>query len=909
MRNDYAMKKLGIQCLILLTAITCLSFVIQDDPLKKILTQLEKYRSEYFQEKVHLHLDKPYYALGDNIWFKAYVVGAEDHRLSALSRFLYVELINDKDSIKQSVKLPLSGGLAWGDFTLSDSLREGNYRIRAYTTWMRNFGEEYFYDRTISIGNSISNTILTTAEYTFSSLGNNQKVQAEITYTNLEGEPLANKEVNYNVQLNFRNVVKGKGITDSRGKLKLNFVNNQPFILKSGNINTTIKLNEKVTISKIIPVKATSSNVDLQFFPESGNLVNGLRSKVAFKAVGSDGLGVKVSGFVTDQNNNRLAEIKSEHAGMGSFALQPQEGETYSAVVRFEDHTEKSYKLPKPLNEGYLLSVNNLDTGSLVIRVAVSPLLKTTGELKLIASSNGAVYYASKSALDKNVFTATVDKKRFPTGILHLTLFSARNEPVAERLVFINHATPLSIQINSQKAVSARRDKVKLSLEAKEGKGLPVHGSFSMTVINESKVPFDEDNEVSILSNLLLTSDLKGYIEQPNYYFNNTDQIKSGQLDLLMLTQGWRRFTWKNILSNTFPAITFAPERTIQVSGTVTSKNGKPVAGGKVTLLSASGDVFLRDTLTNQEGRFAFKDLFFNDSTKFVIQARNQKDRKNVQIELDQIPPQLVTKNKNMADIETNVNQSLIAYLINSRKQYQELQRYGLVSSSILLAEVKIVEKKPLVKNSANLNGPGQADNILTAKDLEYATDLPSFLQGRVAGIVIRNGIAYSMRSMNSSFSGPVPMQLIIDGMYVSPDFLGSINPRDVESIEILKSASNSAIYGLRGGGGVLLINTKRGERNMSYTSYAPGIVSFKPRGLYISREFYSPNYDDPLINSKIADLRTTIFWQPNIITDSSGKAMVEYFNSDGTGDYTVIVEGITLQGEIGRSIYHYKVQ
>ena len=901
------MKKLAITGIVILFAAIAFSFIKQAEPLKKILTQIEKYRTNYVQEKVHLHLDKPYYAIGDDIWFKAYVVTAESHRLSNVSRILYVDLINDKDSIKQSLRLPVNAGLAWGDFKLADTLREGNYRIRAYTTWMRNFGEEYFFDKTISIGNSISNTILTNAEYNFSKVGNNHRIEADIRYSNLKGEPLANKEVNYNIQLNFRNITKGKAFTDSDGHVKIAFVNNQPFILKSGKILTTIKIDNDNIIAKSIPVKATSADVDLQFFPESGNLINGIRSKVAFKAVGADGLGVDVSGRILDQNGNMLASMKSEHAGMGFFDLVPKDGEAYNALIKFTDGSEKSYLLPKALPVGYVLSVDNLDSANLAIKVTVSPTLQSGGELKLVAQSNGVVHYASKAALDKSVFNAKVEKIRFPSGVLQLTLFSPQDEPVAERLVFIDHAKPLSIEVTLDKPESKKRQKTKLILNARGANGNATQGSFSLSVIDESKVAINEINETTIHSNLLLTSELKGYIEQPNYYFDNSDEMKTRQLDILMLTQGWRRFIWKNILSNVFPSMLYQPEKTIKVSGTVTANNGKRIVGGKVTLFSASGDVFLMDTVTNSEGRFNFTDLFYDDSTKFVVQAWNANGRKNVQIELDGIPPQLVTKNKNIADLETNVNRSLITYLINSRNQYEEFKKYGLASPSILLSEVKIVKAKPLVKNSSNLNGAGHADNIISEKDLEYATNLPTYLQGRVAGIIIRNGMAYSSRSMNS-FTGPVPMQLIIDGMYVAPDLLGSINPRDVESIEVLKSISNTAIYGLKGGAGVLVINTKRGERNMTYGSYAAGIISFKPKGLYRSREFYSPNYDDPKLNSKMADLRSTIYWRPNIVTDSTGRATVEYFNADGTGSYAVIVEGINVEGDLGRTIYRYDV-
>jgi TonB-dependent SusC/RagA subfamily outer membrane receptor len=902
------MKKLILIGLLLFAAVG-IGFIVQDDPLKPLTAPLEKFRKDYIQEKVHVHFDKPYYAIGDNIWFKAYVVEAENHQLSDLSRILYVDLINDKDSIKQSLRLPLIEGLAWGDFTLADTLREGNYRIRAYTTWMRNFGEEYFFDKTISIGNSISNTVFTKTAYKYSLIGTNQKVDADILYSDLQGEPLANKEVNYNIQLNFRNISKGKGITDNQGHLLISFINNQPFLLKSGKIHTSIKLNEKRSVSKTVLVNATSDAVDVQFFPESGNLVYGIRSKVAFKAVGASGLGMPVTGYVTDQDNERVAELKTEHAGLGVFAMRPEEGRTYKAMIRFEDGSEKIFELPKPVANGYVIAVNSTDSAKFTIKVAVSPSLQESGELKLIAQANGVIQYAAKSPLDKSVFTATLDKKRFPTGILQLTLFSPSNTPVAERLVFINNPAPVSIEISPDKPDTKTRGKVKLTLNTRSADGQQTNGSFSMAVIDESNVPFDEVNEITILSNLLLTSDLKGYIETPNYYFVNADEEKARQLDLLMLTQGWRRFIWKNILSNTFPPIIFSPETTIMVSGSVPAYNtGMRGVGGRVTIFSASGDVFLMDTVTDEQGRFTFKDLYFNDSTEFVVQARNQNGRKNVQIELDRNPPQLVTKNKNLADERINFNDSYLAYLLNSRKQYEELKRYGVNTPSIMLAEVKIVETKPLVRNSSNLNGAGNADNIITEKDLEYAIDLPTYIQGRFAGIIVRNGIAYSLRSMTSSFSGLVPMQLVVDGTFVSPDFLGAINPHDVESIEILKSASNTAIYGIRGGGGVLVINTKRGERNMSYGSYAAGIVSFKPQGLYKSREFYSPNYDDPTINPKIADLRTTVYWNPNIITDTTGKAIVEFFNGDNIGSHAVIVEGITARGEIGRSVFRYRV-
>ncbi len=884
-------------------------FIQEDEPLKKIISQIEKYRTEYPQEKVHLHMDKPYYAIGDNIWFKAYVVNAEMNELSGLSKILYVDLINEKDSVKQSLKLPLNLGLAWGDFTLSDSLKEGNYRIRAYTTWMRNFGEEYFFDKTFTVGNSIANNVLTNVDYTFSKVGNSEKVVANVQYTDLEGLPLANRDVNYNVNLDFRNVAKGKGATDSKGNIQISFVNSQPFILKSGKILTTISLDEKTTVAKSFPIKSTSSEANVQFFPESGDLVAGIRSRVAFKAVGADGLGIKVTGYLTDKENTKLAEFESEHAGMGHFRIHPIANESYTAHVKFEDGSEKIFPLPRILLQGYVLSVNNNEAENLSITITTSEVLQPDAKFTLVAQTNGVVHFVAKNKLEAQSFTATIPKKRFPTGILQLTVFSPANQPVAERLVFINHSDFLKINLNASKSEFAKREKVKLVLDVKDSKANSTIGSFSVAVIDETKVPFAESAETTIISNFLLSSDLKGFIEQPNYYFTEIDAAKIRQLDNLLLTQGWRRFEWKNILSNSFPNLAYQPETNMEITGRVKALNGKPVTGGKVTLFSSSGDVFLMDTLTDAKGEFKFQNLTFSDSTKFIVQARNERDRKNVEIELDRIPAQLVTKNKNEAMLEVNVNQSILPYLRNSKNQFEELRRYGLVGKSIMLAEVKVVEKKPVLKNSSNLNGAGNADAVIKSEDLQNCVFLAQCLQGRVAGIIVNNGIVYSVRSMNSSLRGPVPMQIVIDGMMVEPDFLSSINPNDVESIEVLKSGANTAIYGMRGGGGVLVINTKRADLNKDYRTYAPGIVSYNPKGFYKGREFYAPDYADPKINTKIADLRTTIYWKPNIVSDSSGKASVEFFNGDGAGNYKAIVEGIDVNGKVGRQIFRYVVK
>ncbi|MBU1371544.1 MAG: TonB-dependent receptor plug domain-containing protein [Bacteroidetes bacterium] len=894
--------KFYIPLFILIGSWGLFSFVQDEDPLKELIQKFQKYQNTYVQEKVYLHTDKPYYAIGDDIWFKAYVVDAQTLTPTTESNILYVDLINGRDSVKKTLRIPLVAGFGSGNFELKDSLREGNYRLRAYTTWMRNFGEEYFFDRTIKIGNAWTNQVITTTNYQFKKEGNNEDVTATINYKNLEGFPYANKEVSYNVELDFRKLTKGNGITDANGNLTIHFVNDKPFLAKTGRITTSLKITEGTIVNKYIPIQSTSNETNVQFFPEGGDLLNGVKSRVAFKALGADGLGKDIKGFIQDHAGKKIATINPQHLGMGYFSLLPTAGMDYKAIIQFEDGSEKSIPLPKAQTEGAILSVNPNMQDSVFIKVSTNLDYYTKNKDKVfsvIAQNSGNILYTAKSKLAGLNFSTLLDKARFPSGITQFTLFNDAMLPIAERLIFIEPKNTLDLKINLNQKTFSQRSPVKLDINAIAPNGKPIIGSFSMAVVDETKVPIDEDIESTIYSNLLLTSDIKGYVENPNYYLHDINEQKLKDVDVLMMTQGWRRFNWKNIHYNTSPTLTFKPEKTLFVSGKVTQGKDKPVVNGTVTLFSSVGQQMLVQAKTDQNGEFKIDSLFYNDSTKFVIQGRTDKGRKNVDIEIYNQAPQIVTKNINIPDLTVNINESMQAYLKNSKTQYESWLKNGIINRSILLKEVKVVETKPLVENSSNLNGAGSADRVLTEKDLQYAISIDQALQGRVAGLQIIGGIAY-IRGREA--------QIILDGMYVDGGFLSSINPRDVESIEILKSIGYTAIYGSRGGGGVIVINTKRGKTNYNTNNYAPGIVSYNPIGLYKTKEFYVPNYDDPKINNSVLDLRTTIYWNPSIVTDSTGHAQVDFFNADGTGNYKVVLEGMDLNGHLGRKVIRYQV-
>jgi TonB-dependent SusC/RagA subfamily outer membrane receptor len=877
------------------------SFNADDDIIARVQRQLDKWTDSRPIEKVYLHLDKPYYTAGDDIWFKAYVITGPLHRLQPDSGILNVELIDAQDSIKQNLKLQLHNGLAYGDFALPDTLHEGNYRIRAYTQYMLNAGSDYFFDKAISIGNVITNKVFTKTTFNTTTQNGRSTVTADINYTDANGIAYSGNAVNYLVMLDNKVLTKGKATTDANGNILINLPADNADLLKQGRIVTHIAGTGDGTVYKNIPVRTMAGLADVQFFPEGGNMINGLPAKVAFKAIGTDGLGITIKGTVTNTKGEEMAQITTSHLGMGVFTFTPQAGDTYKANISYPDGTKASVVLPKAADNGYVLKV--IEQGKNDLRVAIAAAKGTTGQFVLVGQSAGKVYYSAKSTAGGDAFSTIVPKSKFPSGIAQFTLFSVSGEPLNQRLVFIqNPVDKLNLSVTADNQTYQPRQKVKLNIDAKDNDDKPVVGSFSISVTDESKVPVDENTENNIFANLLLTSDLKGYVEQPSYYFKTNDEKARADLDLLMLTQGYHRFEWKNVLNDAPTPNQYAVQKTFSVSGRITTPSGAPVANGKVELVNFDDGLLKVDTLTDQNGRFAFTDIIYADSLKFLIQARNAKNKRDVVIKMDTVPPPTVSGYKSWAELTESTDNALNTYAQNSKQLYFEQIKAGQGNHVISLKEVLIREKRIALKHSANLNGPGNADQVLLSKDLvNYGcVRLADCLQGRLLGVLFNNGVPVTTR-------GGGRMLVVIDGMFSDATFMNSLNVNDIQSIEVLRNIGTAGIYGGRGANGVLVITTKRGDEPTYYPQqFGRGIIPYQPKGIYKSRIFYSPKYDAKTIR-KIADLRTTIFWKPDIVTPG-GKSSVEYFNAGSPGTYRVVIEGIDSEGNIGRQVFRYSV-
>jgi len=794
--------------LILLLHLTFLTTIsgAQENVVNKLLVY-KKILEKNPVEKIHIHTNQPFYMAYDTLWFKAYVINTNLNRPSDVSKSLTVDLIDLEGKIIRQAKVKLNVGLADGYLNLSDSLKTGRYILRAYTNLMKNFGPDFYYQRSLMIQN----------------------------------KPDENQN------------------------------------LSKGTINIT-------------------------FFPEGGDLVTGLKSKVGFKAIGINGLGINLTGKIVDDKGKTISLIGSEHLGMGQFEFTPETGRKYFAEI-FIDQKPVQFQLPEAKPNGYVLQVNST-ADSLLLKTICSPDLSEKGFLTLIGAQDGVTRYVAKVNPSEKGFITSVSKAKFYTGIVQFTLFGADGLPIAERLVYCNNHDLLNIETEIKSSYN-KKDQVKFLADLKNTDEKPDIGSLSVSVYNESLYPWDEDNENSIYSDLLLTTDLKGYIEQPGYYFGKSDkENRERNLDNLLLTQGWRRFSWRDKLSKNLPAISNSNTITDEIRGKIMFASGKPYINGDVTLFQSGLARNILQTKTDTAGNFIFKDLKIIDTANFVISTNTVKEKKNYKIQIFG----LEGTQEELA--KPNQMQQLIILPDSSSVENKKLDDLYFKSKGINLHQVNITAKKPgPVKESANLNGPGRADAIVLAKDLETAHDLSTYLINNVIGLKTYNGEIYSRITPDSDTSAS-PMLVILDGVQLDQgNFrISDINVNDVGSIEVLKGAS-AGIYGINGFGGVLIITSKKGKdhTNDALSKSAKGILPFSMVGYQMKREFYSPVYNVTNINN--IDLRKAIYWNPNVITSTDKKTEVSFFTSDYTGKYKIVIEGINAEGQIGRAVYNYEVK
>lgn len=780
-----------------------------DNLTEKIKANLRNYQVYYSPEKIYLHHDKPYYLAGDTFWFKAYVVDAARLKASSKSGVLYVDLIDHNQRLVDRLTLPIADGEAFGDFYLGDELQEGKYTLVSYTNWMKNFGEEIFFQKDFYV------------------LGKEFK--------------------------------KPSSVRESEQK-----------------------------------------SIDLQFFPEGGDLVSGIPNEVAFKGLNAEGFGASVEGAIYEEEGKMVATFKDHFAGMGSFIFTPKSAKKYVAKLKKNNGETDEYPLPEVKDQGWLLHMDEVNDPENIL-VTVQSTIPESNSAMLFGIARGKLIHIQKIELSEND-TIFIPKKNFPVGVVRFTLTDVDGQAMAERLVFVNHTNPNPVTINADKQAYQPREEVHLSIDYL-GEVELSHLSVSVTA---DKLAFTPDYQENISTYLLFISDLKGHIESPGYYFGSDEKPRQEALRHLMMTQGWRRLGWEGLLSGNFPMMEFPNELDLNIRGKLERANGSPVQQGEATLFIKDKYTTFMLTETDDEGEFSFRGFYFKGNIPVVIQGVDSKGRRdNVEVKIlentyipkiseNRIPFNEMTWEDLPKDFSPNPKQALEGI---------ETPIWGLELGEVLLQEV-VVEGRADVYEPFRLHT--SADVVMYTDQLPVATsgNILEVLQGRVAGLRVTQTGMNEFRAVIRGMGTPL---YLLDGVPISENSLNMINQFDISRIEILKGPGTTGIYGGRGSGGVIAFFSKMGTMEEIDPEGGKHIIVHQASGFDRIRQFYSPKYETTEYY-ELPDFRSTVYWNPLLLVSPNSKREISFFTGDITGRHRVQVEGITKDGQPVNSVFYFDV-
>ena len=772
-----------IGCLILL-----LTAAVSDPKpgLLEIVSKLIAYTRSKPAEKIFVHVDRTQYTKGETIWFSAYVVNAPDFSILAQSEIVYVELLDGKNRLVDRKTLLMSDGHVAGDFQISDSAANGAYAVRAYTNYMKNFDEAWFFNKAISV---IS--------------------------------PGAKNEIT-----------------------------------------------------------APASRPVLRFFAEGGTFVAGLESNLAFKCVDGEGDDVEVRGKIFDTSGKLILPFETTHAGMGVVKFTPLQNTSYLAKIELDGDT-LTYKLPEAETAGYSLRVKDLKD-SLRISVVTNDKAQFDHGAFLVMQSNGVPHFSARGKFSNGAFIAYVKKSFFPTGVAQISLLDEDLVPRCERLVFIAHAAP-RIEADFDKKIYRKREKVTVRGHVVDGKGAPLRGHFSVSVVDADAESSVEKYPANIKSTLLLTSDLRGVIRDPAYYFKDDHQITHDHLDLLMMVHGWRRFTWKEALADSSKLPAYLPEKGLRIGGKIAMrpKLKKKEITSNVKILTPDAGVILMKT--NSLGEFSTDELIYYDSAELILETDDIKGQpRDISLELFAFTPSPPS-----TGIPTlHVPHDPFYFLNQIDNNRRIMNAIRLEQGNTMLGNVLV--KASRITNEAkdevtSMNPMGKPNNRLTSDQLPdgYVNILEAMI-GRMPGVAISGNLAggYSIIIRGATAT------VLMDGARVDANFLSTVNKNDIDRIDVVKDIGYGSAMPP-----ILAVFSRHGSL---LTTKAPGIHKIKYPGLYRAREFYSPDFSVENKLHAYPDFRTTVYWNPTIQTDAYGNFEFSFYSADAITTYRLTVEGMT---------------
>ena len=822
--------------------------------------QIERYP----QEKLHLHTDKDSYIAGDTIWLRAHCADAATHRPIAASRYVYVELRDDRGSLVRRIKL-LSRDSVYSGYLPTQSLeRFGDYSLTAYTLYMRNQGPDYFFKKPLTIW----------------------------------------------------------PYQESRRTQR----------------NTSVR---KV------------SDFDVSFFPEGGYLIDGYDCCVAFKALGDDGGSVEVAGVVKNDREEVVDTLRTLHGGMGCLRFTAHTGERYYAECTMAGGKTERFDLPASNNLACVLRVLQTERDFTVMVQSGRPLPKG---LRLLVHCRGNLCYFRE--WNDDLPSLIFKRDKLPGGVLQILLLDKAGNALSERLVF-NRGEELATTDVQIGGTLEQRTKVTLAVTATDPDGGPAAGDFSVAVTDRAAVPSATSG--SIYSTLLLTSELRGTIETPDWYFEGRDAARVAALDALLLTQGWRRYDVPAAVRGEYATPAYPLEVGQEIAGRI-NKGGLWNRRKKLDRYEMRMIVprwhYSSQAPIDKEGRFALNGFDFPDSTLFVLRpaaAKGLLPEAYVKVARDSFPevgtlPRVPAQEQKKPYIaqaryyieqrgQTDMRNILIdtVYVTHHKRLESTRPEHRLAARTWTAEQIKESGAGTILDFIARM--PGMS---VVGRQVSYRGYRPGFMvDGRLeetvgemnpvrafrstgmgrnhktqtrlppipdpGGWIDFTGMNYSNTNSAQQSTGGNKRQIqYIDDFDNVPDIL--YYPLEIVSRIDLIEGGNMVLWGVSHWkqAGIISITTKKGKELDDATRTLPArdVEFVSPLGYQTPAEFYAPAYaTEKARRSMVPDYRTTLYWNPTVKLDDTGQATVEFYTSDAPADYDITIEGITQTGKIVRTV------
>ena len=657
---------------------------------------------------------------------------------------------------------------------------------------------------------------------------------------------------------------RGKGALSFEGIPKDNGTYQiKAYTLWSLNFGKAYEFSRNITVFTNDEQKNTenTSITDVQFLPESGHLIAGISSKVAFKALDEFGLGKDVSGYIFDETGKQISTFESEHLGMGSFDIK--------------------------------------STG-----------INTSKPFLLFGHVRGEIYSASLVTFTDNGSTVRVPKQNFATGIVHFTLLDTEGKPIAERLSFNrNQVDDVQVNISLDESIYNLRDKVELTTTLAVNDGTELSGSSSISVFDDTIESYNPYT-TSIVSQFFLESELKGHIENPGYYFSENENAAQ-YLDLLLLTQGWKAYDMNRLATREEVTLETLPELGFKVTGTVKTIIGrKPLENASVMLTIGGNFSDPKIALTDKEGRFGFGDLTGTGDELVTIKVEHPDKGTRVYVSLDEQFEEFKTEKDNVfqgritkgtvnSDSEIVKTSSTGKDLQNrseqtqiTNEQYSDFQMTGKLEEISVSAER--VSDNYLDQVLNNLQGAGSSVDL---DKQEYLQNIPiEFVVGQLPGVKVNkatNSITVAT-GFKSFQSGNLPALIFLDGQQIDNKMLFSLNSADIKSITVAKSAVDLSLLGADGAGGAIILTS---QKNRVIPQKNKGVITDYIQAFQEPVAFYAPKYGVNVPKDiEQADQRITLHWDP-IFEIYDGVANTRFWTNDVPSTYRIVVQGLLDDG------------